>query len=71
MEEVLLISDEVAKLLKTTPRFVRRLVQERRIEHVKVGRCVRFTRQAVEDYKRRNTFEVLTRAELMRSLADA
>ena len=43
--------------------------QERRIEHVKVGRCVRFTRQAVEEYMRRNTFEVLTRAELMRRLA--
>jgi excisionase family DNA binding protein len=69
MDEVLLTSDEVAKLLKTTPRFVRRLVQERRIEHVKVGRCVRFTRQAVEEYMRRNTFEVLTRAELMRRLA--
>ncbi len=69
MSEVLMTSDEVAKLLKTTPRFVRRLVQERRIEHVKVGRCVRFTRQAVEDYMRRNTFEVLTRAELMRNLA--
>jgi excisionase family DNA binding protein len=37
----LLTGDEVAVLLKVTPRFVRRLVAERRIEYVKVGRLVR------------------------------
>ncbi len=67
--EGLITADELAKELKVTPRFIRRIVAERRIAYVKVGRCVRFTREAIEDYKRRNTFEVLTRAELMNRLA--
>jgi excisionase family DNA binding protein len=33
---------EVAEVLRTTPRHVRRLVEERRIPFVKVGRFVRF-----------------------------
>jgi len=39
---VLLDADEVARVLRTTPRHVRRLVEERRIPYVKVGRFVRF-----------------------------
>lgn len=38
----LLDTDEVAKALGVTPRHVRRLVAERRIPFVKVGRFVRF-----------------------------
>jgi excisionase family DNA binding protein len=38
----LLDTDEVAKVLRVTPRHVRRLVAERRIPFVKVGRFVRF-----------------------------
>lgn len=69
MDEALMTSDEVAKILKTTPRHVRRLVQERRIEHVKVGRCVRFTHKAVADYIERNKVAPMSRAELRRRLA--
>ena len=38
----LLDTDEVAVALRVTPRHVRRLVAERRIPFVKVGRFVRF-----------------------------
>jgi excisionase family DNA binding protein len=38
----LLDIDQVAELLSTTTRHVRRLVFERRISYVKVGRYVRF-----------------------------
>ena len=38
----LLDTDDVAKVLRVTPRHVRRLVAERRIPFVKAGRFVRF-----------------------------
>ncbi|MGP0030636.1 MAG: helix-turn-helix domain-containing protein [Acidimicrobiales bacterium] len=38
----LLDTDEIAKILCVTPRHIRRLVAERRIPFVKVGRFVRF-----------------------------
>ncbi len=38
----LLDTDEVAKVLRVRPRHVRRLVAERRIPFVKVGKFVRF-----------------------------
>jgi len=53
--------EEVAKLLGTTVRFPRRLIEERRIEFVKLGRHVRIAESAVLSYLRRNT--VLARKE--------
>src|SRR3989337_1581674 len=50
MDDELLTADEVAARLRATPRFVRRLVAERRIEYVKVGRLVRFEPSAVATY---------------------
>jgi excisionase family DNA binding protein len=50
MDDELLTADEVAARLRATPRFVRRLVSERRIEFVKVGRLVRFDPTAVVHY---------------------
>jgi excisionase family DNA binding protein len=41
MTERLLTVDEAAELLGTRPRFVRRLIEERRIAYHKVGRHVR------------------------------
>ena len=40
--------DEVAERLSVSPRFVRRLVEERRITFLKIGRHVRFDRSDVE-----------------------
>ena len=46
----LLTAEEVAERLRTTPRFVRRLVAERRIGFIKVGKFVRFSVSDVEQY---------------------
>jgi excisionase family DNA binding protein len=67
----LMTSEEVARHLRSTTRFVRRLVAERRIEYVKVGRSVRFERAAVDAYIARNRVEPMTRAELRRTIWEA
>ena len=46
----LLTVEEVAALLGTTPRFPRRLIAERRILFVRVGRHVRIPESAVRAY---------------------
>jgi excisionase family DNA binding protein len=48
--ERLLSPSEAAMFLGTSVRHVRRLVSERRLGHVKVGRYVRFERQALESF---------------------
>ncbi|MFE9338607.1 excisionase family DNA-binding protein [Streptomyces sp. NPDC007063] len=42
--------DQVAEVLGTTPRFPRRLIAERRITFVKVGRHVRIPESALAAY---------------------
>ncbi|MEU9666069.1 excisionase family DNA-binding protein [Streptomyces bobili] len=61
--------DQVAELLGTTARFPRRLVEERRIRYVKVGRHVRIPESAVRDYLAAHTVEPvrLRRAGLRRA----
>ena len=44
----LLDIDGLARRLGTTPRFVRRLVEERRIPYLKIGKHVRFDAAEVE-----------------------
>jgi excisionase family DNA binding protein len=48
--ERLLTVAEVAELLGTTERFPRRLIAERRITFVRVGRHVRIPEAAVRDF---------------------
>ncbi len=50
MSEPLLDIEAVAHRLGVTPRFVRRLVSERRIPHFKVGHFVRFDRIEVDEW---------------------
>ncbi|MBM0203783.1 helix-turn-helix domain-containing protein [Micromonospora sp. STR1s_5] len=64
MNDELLTANEVAARLKATPRFVRRLVAERRIAFVKVGRLVRFETSAVAAYIDGNRVVPMTRAHL-------
>jgi excisionase family DNA binding protein len=64
MADDLLTADEVATLLRAAPRFVRRLVAERRITYVKVGRKVLFERSAVTAYIDAHRVQPLTRAQL-------
>lgn len=47
---VLLDVEEAARRLRTTPRFIRRLIAERRIEYHKVGRHVRISEAALVDF---------------------
>jgi len=46
----LLTIEEVAELLNTKTRFVRRLVAERRIRFTRVGRYVRIPESAVHEF---------------------
>jgi len=65
MEGELLSLEEVAKRLDVPPRFVRRLVAERRITHHKVGRYVRFHERDIADYLAANRVEAM-RASIVR-----
>ncbi|GGN07968.1 DNA-binding protein [Terrabacter tumescens] len=57
----LLTMGEVAEWLGTGERFPRRLVAERRIRFVKVGRHVRFPESAVREFIEAQTIEVVDR----------
>lgn len=63
----LLSVNEVAELLGTTVRFPRRLIEERRITFVKVGRHVRIPESAVTAFVTANT--VAPTARRLRSVA--
>ncbi len=49
--------EQVAELLGTKPRFPRRLIAERRIRFVHVGRHVRIPESALVEYLAANTVE--------------
>ena len=53
----LLTIDQAAELLGTGPRFPRRLIAERRIRFVHVGRHVRIPESALIEYVERNTVD--------------
>ncbi|GAB3213853.1 helix-turn-helix domain-containing protein [Marinactinospora endophytica] len=55
----LLTVAEVAELLNTSQRYPRRLIEERRITFVKIGRHVRIPESAVEDLIVSGTVEPL------------
>jgi excisionase family DNA binding protein len=57
MDDLLLTVEEAARLLGTTPRFPRRLIAERRIRFVRVGRHVRIPRVAVDEFIAAGTVE--------------
>ncbi|MFE7388378.1 excisionase family DNA-binding protein [Streptomyces sp. NPDC057582] len=65
--ERLLTVDQVAELLGTTVRFPRRLIEERRITFVKIGRHVRIPERAIVEYVEANT--VAPSARQLRSVA--
>lgn len=54
-EERMLWVDQAAELLGTGERFVRRLIEERRIEFAKVGRHVRIRRTVLLAFIAANT----------------
>ena len=60
MTDRLLTVDQAAELLGTTERFPRRLIAERRIVFVKVGRHVRIPERALEEFVAANTVQPIT-----------
>ncbi|AZK95119.1 MULTISPECIES: excisionase family DNA-binding protein [Streptomyces] len=60
MKERLLSVAQVAERLGTTERFPRRLIAERRITFVKVGRHVRIPESAVSGFIASNTVQPFT-----------
>lgn len=60
MADRLLTVEQVAERLGTTVRFPRRLIEERRITFVKVGRHVRIPESAVSGYVAAHTVEPVT-----------
>lgn len=67
MDELLTI-DETAERLKTSARFVRRLVAERRIPFTKVGKYVRFYQSDVEAFIAAGRVDSLTAATVWRGV---
>jgi excisionase family DNA binding protein len=57
----LLTVDEVAERLGTSARFPRRLIAERRITFVRVGRHVRIPEGAIDELILRGTVEAVER----------
>ncbi|MFD4946184.1 helix-turn-helix domain-containing protein [Streptomyces sp. NPDC058409] len=60
MTDRLLTVEQVAERLGTTVRFPRRLIEERRITFVKVGRHVRIPESAVSGFVADNTIRPVT-----------
>jgi excisionase family DNA binding protein len=64
MADRLLTVVEAAEQLGTGERFVRRLIAERRIRYVKLGRPVRIPESAVTEYIEARTVEPVRRTRL-------
>ena len=65
----LLRCEDAAKLLGTSPRFPRRLIAERRIKFVRVGRHVRIPESALREFIQAGTVEPVTWAQPARKRA--
>ena len=65
---VLLTVEAAADRLSTSPRFIRRLIAERRIEFVKVGRHVRISESALTDFIDAGRIEPITTAPNQRKM---
>ena len=71
MPDDLLTGEEVAQRLRVTSRFVRRLVAERRIAYVKVGRRVLFEPSALAAYIEANRVVPIPCAQIRAELRRA
>ncbi|HET9895187.1 MAG TPA: excisionase family DNA-binding protein [Streptosporangiaceae bacterium] len=65
----LLTVSEAAAMLSTSERFPRRLIEERRIRFVRVGRHVRIPESALREFIAAGLVEPLTRKRNRRSAA--
>jgi excisionase family DNA binding protein len=62
--EQLLSVEAAAERLDTKPRFIRRLIAERRIEYHKVGRHVRISESVLAEFIEAGRIPPLTEADL-------
>jgi excisionase family DNA binding protein len=62
----LLTVAEAAELLSTSPRFPRRLIEERRIRFVRVGRHVRIPESALREFIAAGLVEPITNSNYSR-----
>ena len=62
----LLTVEAAAEHLSTSVRFIRRLIAERRIEFVKIGRHVRISESALADFIEAGRMEPLTAGTIRR-----
>ncbi|MGF6944015.1 excisionase family DNA binding protein [Streptomyces auratus] len=69
MADRLLTVQEVAERLGTTVRFPRRLIEERRITFVKIGRHVRVPESAVAVFIEDNTVQPVAPLRPLRAVA--
>jgi excisionase family DNA binding protein len=65
----LLTVSEAAELLSTSERFPRRLIEERRIRFVRIGRHVRIPESALREFIAAGLVEPLARKKNRRSAA--
>jgi excisionase family DNA binding protein len=65
---LLLTVEAAAERLSTSPRFIRRLIAERRIEFVKVGRHVRISEGALAEFIEAGKVSPLTAASLRHNM---
>jgi excisionase family DNA binding protein len=68
---VLIDVKEAARRLGTEPRFVRRLIAERRIEFHKLGRYVRISEAALADFIKAGRVEPLTAVDAQHKVRGA
>lgn len=69
MVDRLLTVEQVAERLGTTARFPRRLVAERRITFVKVGRHVRIPERVLDSYLEAHTVQPVQSGRRLRAVA--
>jgi excisionase family DNA binding protein len=67
----LLSVEAVAERLDTKPRFVRRLIAERRIEFHRLGRHVRISEAALAEFIKAGRVEPLTSVSVRRNVRGA
>ncbi|MEU6276592.1 helix-turn-helix domain-containing protein [Streptomyces populi] len=69
MDERYLSVDQAAEILGTSVRFPRRLIEERRITYVKVGRHVRIPESALREFIAANTVQSRRSGSAFRAVA--
>jgi excisionase family DNA binding protein len=70
MEKYLTI-DEAADVLGMSPRYVRRLISERRIAFYRLGRSVRLAETDLQEFARSGRVEPITRASVWAGMRGA